>query len=174
MHFASDRLGGVGDVDLWVATRASTSEAFGAPKDLGAGINSKSVDDHPNLSEDGLALYFTSNRAGSSGEADLWVALRPAPDGSFVSPGNLGPTLNSPSYDGEASISADVLTLYSASDRPGGIGQRDIWMAARSSTSAPFGPAKDLGRIVNSRSNDATPDVSSDGRTLLFLSDRPG
>jgi Tol biopolymer transport system component len=174
VYFGSDRSGGVGDVDLWIATRASTSEAFGAPKDLGPGINSQSVDDHPNISEDGLALYFTSSRAGGSGDADLWVATRPVMDEPFGSPVSLGPTVNSPSYDGEPSISADGLTLYFASDRTGGIGARDIWVAARSSPSPPFAPAKDIGRIVNSGSNDATPDVSSDGGTLLFLSDRPG
>jgi Tol biopolymer transport system component len=174
LYFGSDRSGGVGDFDLWVARRASTSDPFGVPKDLGPGVNSPQVDDHPDLSNNGLSLYFTSTRRGGSGDADLWVATRDATSEAFGPPVDLGSTLNSPAYDGESSLSADGLALYFGSDRPGDLGHRDIWVATRSSPSAAFGEPKDLGKPVDSSFEEATPDLSSDGRTLLFLSDRPG
>src|SRR3989442_1258254 len=85
---------------------------FPAPENLGPGINTPHVDDHPNISEDGLSLYFTSDRPRGSGEADLWVATRGNTSERFRSPFNLGPGANSASYDGEASISRDGLTMY--------------------------------------------------------------
>jgi Tol biopolymer transport system component len=157
-----------------MAKRASATGPFARPENLGPAINTRYMDDHPDITDDGLSLYFTSDRPGGSGDADLWVAARSTIDEPFGSPTNLGPGVNNASYDGEASISSDGLTLFFASDRPGGIGERDIWVATRSTTSAPFGSAKDLGRPINSSSQDATPDISSDGRTLYFLSDRPG
>jgi OOP family OmpA-OmpF porin len=111
---------------------------------------------------------------GGSGDADMWVATRDVIGQVFRSPVNLGPALNSPSYDGEPNISADGLTLYFGSDRSRGIGHRDIWVATRASLSSPFGPPTDVGKPVDSASEEATPDLSRGGRTLLFLSDRPG
>jgi Tol biopolymer transport system component len=173
LYLGSDRPGGEGGVDLWMAKRASATGPFGPPENLGPAINTRYMDDHPDITEDGLSLYLTSDRPGGSGDADLWVAARSSIDEPFGSPTNLRPGLNNASYDGEASISSDGLTLFFASDRPGGIGERDIWVATRSTTSAPFGSAKDLGRPINSSFQDATPDISGDGRTLYFLSDRP-
>ena len=82
--------------------------------------------------------------------------------------------MNSAVYDGEASLAPDGLTLYFASDRGGGVGQRDVWVTNRPSRSRPFGKPRNLGRPVNTRGFEATPHLSADGRTLLFLSDRPG
>ncbi len=43
-------------------------------------------------------------------------------DFTFGEPTNLGPTVNSSSYDGGSSISADGLSFFFASNRPGGSG----------------------------------------------------
>ena len=43
-------------------------------------------------------------------------------------PVNLGPVINSPLGDGNPAISKDGLTLYFASNRPGGVGGNDIWL----------------------------------------------
>ena len=45
-------------------------------------------------------------------------------------PVNLGPTVNSSSLDDTASISADGSTLYFMSNRPGGIGNYDLWQVS--------------------------------------------
>jgi len=44
---------------------------------------------------------------------------------------NLGPTVNSSSHDSAPSISADGLTLFFDSDRPGGHGGIDIWITTQ-------------------------------------------
>ena len=47
----------------------------------------------------------------------------------FGRPVNLGPTVNSTSADSHPALSADGLTLFFCSDRPGGQGRKDLWMA---------------------------------------------
>src|SRR6266511_1635292 len=53
---------------------------------------------------------------------------------------NVGPATNSADFDGGPSVSEDGLLMYFISDRKGSRGG-DIWMATRSSTAEPFGPA---------------------------------
>jgi len=52
------------DMDLWVATRASTAADFGAAESLAA-LNSSGEELDPQLSPDGSELFFTSSRAGN-------------------------------------------------------------------------------------------------------------
>lgn len=174
LYFDSDRQGGLGQSDIWVATRATSAAQFGVARNLGAPVNSMASDGLPNISADGLSLYFASRRADSAGQMDLWVARRDTKSGPFSRAENLGPGANSPHYDGEASISGDGLYLFFSSDRPGGQGRRDLWVATRPDRAAPFGRARNLGSVVNSPAHDVRPSMSTDGSTLFFMSDRPG
>ena len=74
---------------------------------------------------------------------------------------------------GAVYFAADGLTLYWASDRPGGMGDLDVWQARRTSTSAAFG---DLAPVssVNTAGADAPSDVSTDGCRLYLTSTRAG
>ena len=62
--FSSYRPGALGGHDLWKCERPSSEEAFGAPVNLGPGINKGSSVYDPSLSADGLTLAFDSNRPG--------------------------------------------------------------------------------------------------------------
>ena len=86
----------------------------------------------------------------------------------FGRPQNLGATVNSPSDEASSSISADGLSLYFASNRPGGSGQYDLWVSTRPTTSAPWGPAVNLGDQVNSPYSEMDPSISADGLSLYF------
>lgn len=174
IYFDSDRVGGLGSFDIWVATRATTTIAFNIPRNLGAAVNSNVSDGLPHISADGLSLYFCSRRAGGFGDMDLWFSTRKATNQPFAPAENLGPTINSAYYDGEPSISFDGLILFFSSDRPGGFGNRDIWVATRPSRTAPFGEPSNLGAIVNSPAHDVRPNISTDEAVLFFMSDRPG
>lgn len=87
MFLASNRPGTVGGLDLWVSTRASTSDPWSTPVNLGPVVNSTLVDGRPALSFDGTELYFQSNanRPGATGPCfgelgpcffDLYVTTR--------------------------------------------------------------------------------------------------
>ena len=76
MYIASNRPGTLGGPDLWVSTRASTSDQWSTPVNLGAPINSTAADAGPALSFDGTALYFQTVRSDGSGAYDLYVCTR--------------------------------------------------------------------------------------------------
>ena len=71
--FESDRPGGAGDSDIWIATRPQLDAPFESPTPLPV-INSPSFDGEPLLSADGCELLFASARPGGAGGWDLWRA----------------------------------------------------------------------------------------------------
>ena len=133
--FSSLRPGGQGGQgqqdpwDLWACTRASLRKPFGRPVNLGPTVNSTFPDFRPALSADGLTLLFSSERPGGQDLSDLWMCARASLRKPFGRPVNLGPTVNSTSADSHPALSADGLTLFFCSDRPGGQGRKDLWMA---------------------------------------------
>lgn len=147
---------------------------FRPPVNLGPTVNSPLIDRGPCISTDGLSLFFSSTRSGGIGADDLWVAGRATVSESFGPPVHLGSTVNSGFVDGWPTVSSDGLSLFFASDRRGGFGNFDLWMAGRASVSEPFGAAINLGPTVNSAFGDSTPAISTDGRILFFASNRPG
>ncbi|MFC1634413.1 hypothetical protein ACFL5Z_06185 [Planctomycetota bacterium] len=61
------RPGGFGSVDMWMTRRASVSDPWSTPVNLGSIVNSPSIDCEPILSHDGSTLYFCSSRPGNLG-----------------------------------------------------------------------------------------------------------
>ncbi len=76
IFITSNRAMGQGLLDLWVATRESTSEPWSTPVNLGSTVNSAFNDGAPALSFDSTALYFYSDRLGGLGGNDLQVTTR--------------------------------------------------------------------------------------------------
>ena len=71
MYFSSNRIGGQQRA-IWMTTRASRSADFGAPT-LVAELDSAADDRDPEISDDGLTIYWASTRAGME---DLFYATR--------------------------------------------------------------------------------------------------
>lgn len=139
----------------------------------------------PFLSPDGRRLYFSSIRPVDGvmhGDIDLWMVER-TPGGGWSEPIHLGPEVNAPGVDElYPSASADG-TLYFASGplfpQPGQ--HFDIYSARRDGDG--FAPRQPLGAGVNTQPvaggglQDAwefNPEISIDGKTLVFASLRPG
>lgn len=76
MFITSNRPGTLGSRDLWVSTRASTSDVWSAPQNLGPTINTSAADARAVLSFDGTELYFSSTRPGGFGAFDLYMSTR--------------------------------------------------------------------------------------------------
>jgi hypothetical protein len=124
LYFTSQRSDGFGESDLWVTTRATTDDPWRTPVNLGPNINTSHHEALPSISADGRVLFFSDfavgpYRPGGQGGQDIWYATRPTIDDPWGEAVNLGPTVNSPAWDFEPSISADGSTLYFASDRDG-------------------------------------------------------
>jgi WD40-like Beta Propeller Repeat len=92
----------------------------------------------------------------------------------WSAPINLGPTVNSTSTDRGPAISKDGLSLYFASNRPGGFGGEDIYVSQRETRDDEWGPPINLGPIINTSFNESVPAFSRDGHLLFFATGRPG
>jgi Tol biopolymer transport system component len=182
LYFNSTRPGGYGPVlwgDIWMTERATTSDTWDDPVNLGPIVNSSSHALGASISYDGLSLFFGSNRAGEPGNDDICVTTRATIDDDWQQPVNLGSVVNSLAHDGGPSISSDGLALFFsgyaiAPYRSGGYGNADLWITTRPSVSDPWGEPMNLGSTINTSYYDFLPCISSDGRTLYFMSDRPG
>jgi hypothetical protein len=152
---------------------------WGAPVNLGSTINSPSSDAGPTISEDGLSLYFYSERPGGFGGRDILVSRRPSASGAWGAPINLGPAINTASLDFPMGISADGHWLYLVSDRPGGFGMADLYASWRADVHDDLGwqAPVNLGAGVNSSANDNTAGYFEDpggAPQLYFSSERAG
>ena len=104
----------------------------------------------------------------------LVCSMRAQPGFSdWSEPENLGPVVNSTGNDAGPALSKDRLSLYFSSNRSGA-GGSDLFVSQRSSVTAPWGTPVNLGPVVNSAVDDATPNLSRDGHWLFFMSRRPG
>jgi hypothetical protein len=173
LYFSSDRPGGSGAMDMWVATRPAPDSPWGKPVNLGPTVNSSAWDLSPRESADGLTLLFHSSRVGGVGGEDIWMSTRATKNDPWSAPVNLGAPVNSGANDGEAVMTPDGLTLFFNSDRACGMGNYDLWVTTRRTASHPWGPPINLGRSVNTRAVEWTGSISADGSTLYFCSDRP-
>ena len=166
--FVSDRPGGNGGGDLWVARRQSPDAPFEPPANLGVGVNAVANEGAPTLSGDGLTLLFDRDDGG------IWSASRPGATDAFGPATPVGPPVANPFGVGFPALAPDGRTLYYATQQPPGEGGLDIWQATRADASGPFTTAATLGRPVNLASADAMPGISADGLMLAFASRRDG
>ncbi|MEO6814453.1 MAG: OmpA family protein [Ginsengibacter sp.] len=76
-----------------------------------------------------LLLYMSENEHSSKN--DIYVSFLEK-DGWWTEPKSLGKKINSPKYNEMTPyLASDGVTLYFSSDRPGGLGDNDIWMSKR-------------------------------------------
>jgi hypothetical protein len=122
LYFGSDRPGGSGGLDLYVARWVNG--AYQAPENLGPRINSAGHEVEPWVAADGSYLIFSAKeRADSTGRYDLYLSRRS--DGSWQAPEPLD-RVNTRWHEFNQSVSPDGQRLYFSSTRPhsGPVGDR--------------------------------------------------
>jgi len=156
------------DYNIRVCSRPSKDAPWGNPKVLGPPVGA--YDAYcPEVSADGLSLYFGSRRSGGHGDADIWVSTRATTSDPWSKPVNLGPIVNAGNFDSYPSISFDGLALFFCSERPGGYGAGDIWVTTRPTTTAEWGPPINYLSLNESFNEDNwSPAISPDGSMLHF------
>jgi hypothetical protein len=134
------------DYILRVCTRTSKDAPWSSPVKIGppVGSNEPAMEIGsndaliPDISADGLSLYFCSTRAGGFGNSDIWVARRATKNDPWAEPVNLGPNVNTATDDLSPCISTDGLTLILRSSGR-------LCASTRKSVEDSWGPAVDLG-----------------------------
>ncbi|MFC1652468.1 hypothetical protein ACFL3F_02000 [Planctomycetota bacterium] len=171
--------GSLGMGDIWVARRTTVSDPWGSLVNLGSIINTSEADVSPCLSADGLSLYFASSwpKDTLSLDWDLYVTTRLTRSDPWLEPVNLGPTING--VNGTPlnycpTISADERLFIFSSNRFGGSGGQDLWVTTRAMRDDPWSEAVNLGAAINSWKWEVEAEISPDGRSLLFCSNRYG
>ncbi|HAS46481.1 MAG TPA: flagellar motor protein MotB [Microscillaceae bacterium] len=121
LYFSSDRRGGYGGNDIWVANLTSSGRAYNV-RNLGSRINTRHSEKFPYVDNQGK-LYFSSTGHWGLGGLDLFVATRR--DGK-IKVKNMGVPFNSASDDFGIIYNTDS-TGYFSSNREGGKGNDDIY-----------------------------------------------
>jgi len=166
LYYSSNRDGAFNTL---IAKRATLSDPWEEPVNIGPAVSRPAGDYGPTISPDGLELIFGSDRSGGVGTCDLWVTRRETMNDSWGEAENLGSAINSPAVDNSPFISPDGLLLFFESDRSGGYGDFDIWVSKRKTTTDEWGQAVNLGPPINSELTEYLPGTSPDGSQFYFL-----
>ncbi|MCC7536924.1 MAG: PD40 domain-containing protein [Deltaproteobacteria bacterium] len=127
VYWGSDRPGGMGGTDIWRARRATPAGSFGSIEHVPE-LSSPAPDCCVTFSADARTVLFSSQR-GARG-MEILQADAAGPLGPFGTPA-LVAELNSDGNDRDPWLSSDGQTVYFTSDRAGGAGAQDLWMATR-------------------------------------------
>jgi hypothetical protein len=166
LFFASNRAGGHGGLDIYVSTRASTADRWGAPVNLGATINTSADEFCPTPLRDGHGFLFVSTRTGGCGGADIYRA-RERPRG-WSDPENLGCDVNSSGDEASPFSVGDELYFSSTSS-----GTSRIYVAPYAPGGGAIG-TRELAPGLSSSASDARPSLRRDGLEIFFDSTRAG
>jgi tetratricopeptide (TPR) repeat protein len=161
---SSDLLRGTLYSDTFSIDRDPTQVAQPAPLPL----DTESGDKDLFVFNDSLIL-FSSRRTGGFGGYDIYYSARK--NGLWETPINLGPSINSPSNEDHPFLTKSGNKLYFSSDRLTSLGGYDIFSATHSSNSD-WSDVKNLGLPINSPGDDLGFELSADGTTAIFSSNR--
>lgn len=130
--------------------------------------DANSWDSTPALSPEGTTLYFSSNRPGGYGGADIYAAQLDR-RGRWVDVRNLGPIINTPGEEVFPFVSQSGKLYFSSNGHPG-FGNLDLYVATREYGNI---TVENLGEPMNSSSDDFAL-YEFDLTRGFFASNRPG
>ena len=182
MIFSSTRAGGCGASDVWMSKRAHRDAEWSTPFNIGCVVNTGAAEQAPALlagkthHHSPTTLFYGSNRAGGLGDFDVYASSSDDPGLAAASfgPGVLVPELSSAGRDTRVWPRRDGLEIFITSDRAGGVGKIDLWVATRASRDDKWSKPVDIAAPINSVGDDGSPQLSQDGGTLYFFSNRAG
>ena len=121
LYFVSDRPGGAGGSDIYKVSLTGSAP----PENLGPAINTAGGEEGAFMAPDGKTLYFSSEGHNTMGGYDIFKSVWE--NGKWSPPENLGWPINTPDDDVFFVTSASGRHGYYSSERPGGLGAKDIY-----------------------------------------------
>ncbi len=135
------------------------------PSSIGTKINTNLNDAAIGISNDGQKLFIFRDNGYDGG--DIYISTLNGDEWS--EPEKLKGDVNTPAWEGSASLSADEKTLYFSSEMPGGFGGKDLYKATLNADGS-WGNVKNLGATINTPYDDDAPFIHPDGVTMLYSS----
>lgn len=117
-----------------------------------------------NVAPDGQTLYVYRD---DDGDGNIYESKLVGE--TWTEPEKMGPTINSSHWETHIAVTADGETAYFISNRPGGLGGRDIWQVKKLPTGE-WSKALNLGPVLNTEYEEDAVFISPDEKTLYFSS----
>lgn len=149
--------------DIFISQKTDSSK-WSEPKSISPLINTTGNDAPLYLSHDGQKLYIFRNVA--LGNGDIFVSYLKGTE--WGNPEKMK-GINSNYWEGSICFSPDEKIAYFSSERPNGLGGRDIWFAQRLSDGT-YGNTKNLGPTINTPFDEDAPFITADGKIMFFSS----
>lgn len=154
-----------GDCDLFIATLKEDS-TWTKPENLGVRVNSLAWDSHPALSHAGDTLFFSSDRLGGFGLADIYYASRNE-KGQWSAARNMGPVINTRQNDVSPFYHPVHEVLYfSSNGQLYNFGEFDIYKAYH--INGNWTEPQNIGPLVNGRGSEFYFTIDSDSELLFY------
>lgn len=162
----SENVKGVRNEDFYISYNDTDEWQFA--NNLGEPINTLKNEGAQCITADGKTLYFTAcSRNDSYGRCDIYQS--DFVNEKWTNPVNLGPNINTESWESQPAISSDGRQLFFVSNRPGGRGGKDIWVSYKNANGV-WMEAKNIGDKINTSKDDISPFLHWDNQTLYFAS----
>lgn len=171
---ASNRAGGMGGLDLYVARRGDRADPWPIPVPLEA-LNTAGDDYGATPTADLSQLFLCRVDAGGLGQSDVWQTSLDVQT-FMTGPLSLQAELSSSLADCSSSTSPSVREIFVETTRPldamDFIQDFDVWTATREDAADPWGAPVRVDEVSTPDFQDADPWLSPDRRTLYMASDR--
>jgi outer membrane protein OmpA-like peptidoglycan-associated protein/tetratricopeptide (TPR) repeat protein len=165
--YASDK-----EKEVFMISQRDKTGVFNSGEPMMAPFNT--TDDNQggcSISIDNKHLYFAMMRqeGGLQPNCDIYVSDNTGGDWGEIR--KLSANVNHPKYwDSQPTIASDGITLYFASDRPGGFGGIDLYYTRKDLKTGQWSAPQNLGATINTKGDEKTPFIHSDSETLYFSS----
>lgn len=151
--------------DVYISHRQGTD--WTKPESISPNINTETHDATVALSPGAQVLFFYRTNPSLIG-GDIYTSMFNGREWS--EPRMMEEQVNTiEGAESSASITADSTVFYFSSNRPGGLGGRDIYRVVKL-PNGNWSKALNLGPSVNTPYDDDAPFITSDGKTLYFSS----
>jgi hypothetical protein len=155
--------------DIFVSKRASVSDPWGTPVAV-VELDSADYETTPEVTYDGLTIYFASSRAGTLGDNDIWRSTRTSRTAAWSSPVHVN-ELCSTVADGSPN-QTDPLTILIDTNRAGAT-LLDVFIATRTQPTGAFGSPVAIDEL-NSPQSEGNPMFGAGTLSVYFDSNRSG
>jgi hypothetical protein len=149
---------------------ATSPGPFEEPQVVAELSDSQVDDDDPTLTPDLLEIWFSSSRSGGLGGSDIWRSIRASTTDAWGEPTAVV-ELNSDAAETSVAVARSGLEIWITTNRPGGLGGFDVWVANRDDRDSPWSEPSPVPEL-NSAADDLARGTDRVGLRLMLASTR--